>query len=72
MRFTIVFASLIASSFAVPAAINNKIDLSLPIDDTPNVQPHIMARQQLCDVVYCTMLFQGCVYSCESLSNGDW
>jgi hypothetical protein len=75
MRFvTTIAASLIAFALAVPspAVINKKIKLAVAGDRTLKIEPHIFARQEQCNIEYCTKLYESCVHSCESLSNGDW
>lgn len=85
MRIEIIIASLLASALAAPAAVPAPVDTSgqirnsvnnhiaVPIEaEKLNVYPQLVRRQGRCDVEYCQQVFNSCVKTCTSLTNGDW
>ncbi len=64
--------ALAATAFALPKA-NNHITISFRAHLNPDAAgSSIAVRQEQCNVVYCTQLYNICVKSCDSLTNGDW
>lgn len=78
MLLAYAFASILMSAFAAPAAAplvgqakDTRITVTLTADPDMGKEG-LEPRQEQCNVAYCQPLYNSCVVSCASLSNGDW
>lgn len=71
-------ATFFAAAFAAPAAVAPSAetdDTLIRVELKANaeiLQRGLESRQEQCNVEYCQPLYNSCIVSCDSLSNGDW